>query len=372
MHKLFLFIILLLSSNVFAQKFIGIPFLDKCVKFSPCDLCDLKNPKTISYIDSIGFQLKKITEENETDWPIYRLAFINEELQKVQLKNTSSEAEQLQKKEVLGKLTLIKIQILVEEIINQNDTIYNLSKSEELNYGDFSGVSEINNLIEEVLKLNISESTNKYCRELRMKYMVESSAFIEISPEDFSWYEMNNLKNLKGISEDRVNAAKFFLEDEKSTDFVPFESFTGIGIGAVGAYGKGTWAGYEISAEHVEYSNPFRLNQPVSGGPHVRFSIIGTSYLWNMNDRSKQDLTFHLFNFKHPNLIVNLIQFGAHYGLADKAKWFYRPEIGFGYGIFKLGYSYNLTFDKSLRAQTEKSVFTFGISYPLFRLGDYR
>lgn len=57
--------------------------------------------------------------------------------------------------------------------------------------------------------------------------------------------------------------------------------------------------------------------------------------------------------------------------VADKMKWFYRPEIGISYGIFNLSYSYNLTFDKSIRFATEKNMFTFGISYPLVRIGDY-
>jgi hypothetical protein len=371
MKNIILSTILLLTSNVFAQKFIGIPFLDKCIKMSPCDLCDTKNPKTIAYMDSIEVQLDKIITEEKSNWQAPTMKLIDQEIQRYSLSNTSAEAGLSHQKEILGRLKLLKVKLLIEHVISVNDIVYNLALSENETLKDFSGVTEINNLLEDVISLNISESTNRYCRELRMKYMNESYALEEIYLEDFSWYEMNDLKKLKGISEDRVNAAKIFLADEKTTEFVPFSSFNGIGIGAVGAYGKGTWAGYEITDEYVSYSNPFMLNHRISGGSHIRGSLFGTSYLWNMNDRSKQDLTIHILNFKHPYLNINLIQFGAHYGLADKGKWFYRPEIGFSYGIFKLGYSYNLTFDKSFRSQTEKSMLTFGISYPLFRLGDY-
>lgn len=371
MYKFLFVFSFLFTSNAFAQSFIGIPFFDKCRKMSPCDLCDTKNPKTITYMDSIGVQLEKISANDETNWQVPSLELINKEIRRFSQLNPNLEANLYPEKEILGRLKLLKVRLLIEQIISVNDTIYNLALSENETLKDFSGVTEVNKLLEDVISLNISESTNTYCREMRMKYMNESYALDEISPEDFSWYEMTNLKKLKGIPEDRVNAAKIFLEDAKVTKFVPFSSYLGIGVGAVGAYGKGTWVGYEITDEYVDYSNPFQLSHPISGSPHARFSFIGTSYLWNMNDRSKQDLTIHILNFKHPILNVNLIQFGAHYGLADKGKWFYRPEIGFSYGIFKLGYSYNLTFDKSLRSQTEKSMFTFGISYPLFRLGDY-
>lgn len=371
MRKILFAFSLLLTSNMFAQSFIGIPFLDRCRKMSHCDLCDTKNPMTTAFMDSIEDQIDKIYNEDKSNWQTPTMNLINKEIQRYSLSNANTLADLTTQKEILGRLKLTKARFLIEYVIPENDTVYNLALSELETLKDFSGVVEINNLIEEVISLNISESTNQYCRELRMKYMNESYALEDISPDDFSWYDMHSVKELKGISEDRMKVAKIFLEDEKTTKFVPFSSFTGIGVGAVGAYGKGTWVGYEITDEFVQYSNPFLISHAISGGPHGRLSFLGTSYLWNMSDRSKQDLTIHILNFRHPFLHLNLIQFGAHYGLADKGKWFYRPEIGFSYGIFKVGYSYNLTFDKSLRSQTEKNMFTFGISYPLFRVGDY-
>ncbi|NDA64361.1 MAG: hypothetical protein EBX50_20385 [Chitinophagia bacterium] len=93
--------------------------------------------------------------------------------------------------------------------------------------------------------------------------------------------------------------------------------------------------------------------------------------MWNINDRTKQDFLFHVLSWKHPLININLVQFGLHRGITDKEKWFYRPELGLSYGIFKASYSYNLTFDKAFRPNTEKHLFTFGISYPLVRLGAY-
>jgi hypothetical protein len=260
---------------------------------------------------------------------------------------------------------------MVEELIDEKGIVYNLALSEYESYGSFEGVNEVNSLFDEIIALNISESTNQYCRELRLKYMVESYAFSDINPEDYSWFYDKKIKKLKNFPEDKIVAAETFINDSKSTSFVPFNSFTGLGLGIAGAFGRNWWFGYEISSDMVEYVNPFRLWHPISQQPHYRISLFSSSLLFNTNDPNQQDLTFGIVHFKHPLINVNLAQFGLHYGLASKGKWFYRPELGLSYGIFRASYSYNLTFDKSVRNQTEKHLFTFGISYPLIRFGDY-
>jgi hypothetical protein len=113
------------------------------------------------------------------------------------------------------------------------------------------------------------------------------------------------------------------------------------------------------------------FSNKISDSPHIRFGFFGASYMWDMSNTNGRDFMFNFLNFRHPILNLNLIQFGYHEGVSDKLKWFYRPEIGLSYGIFKASYAYNLTFDKSVRSLTEKSLFTFGISYPLIRIGDY-
>jgi hypothetical protein len=71
---------------------------------------------------------------------------------------------------------------------------------------------------------------------------------------------------------------------------------------------------------------------------------------------------------------LSLYRFGQHALENEKffKSLFYRPEIGFHYGIFDLTYSYNVTFNKNIRPNTEKHLVSVGISYPLIRIGTYR
>lgn len=370
MRRIFFITMLLWLSNVNAQFFMGIPFLDRCRKMSKCDLCNLKSPKTIEYIDSLDALLNNVIVDDDKLSALNQLKIIDDEIIRFNSMYYTHKPDLTIEKEIYGRLLLTKTKLLIQSVIERDNKVYNLSLTDYEDYPNFKGVSEINGLIDEMISLNISESTNEYLRELRMKYMYESYAF-DMVDDDLSWYSDKGINTLKGVDDDRRNAAKIFLEDEEKTKYVPFSSFVAIGLGATGAIGKGNWIGYELSDEYAEYSNPFLMSHSISGSPHVRFSFFGTSYLINMNDRSKQDLLFDVLNFKHPLLNVNLIQFGIHYGVADKGKWLYRPEIGLSYGIFKASYSYNLTFDKSIRSLTEKNLFTFGISYPLIRIGSY-
>jgi hypothetical protein len=362
------FLFALISSN--AQFFIGIPFLDQCRKMSKCDLCNSKNSRTNEYLDSLDIVLKGVITENDSLSALNQIKIIEKEILNYGSIYASHLPELSAEKEIYGRLLLAKTKLLIQSIIEKDNKVYNLAFTDFEDYPNFEGVMEINRLIDEMIALNISESTNEYLRELRMKYMYESYAF-DMVAEDIEWYYNKSINSLKGVDDDRRDAAKIFLDDEERTNYVPFSSFVAIGLGATGAIGKGNWFGYEFSDEYVEYTNPFLWSHAVSGSPHFRFSFFGTSYLINMNDRSKQDLLFDVLNFKHPLLNINLIQFGIHYGVADKGKWLYRPEIGLSYGIFKANYAYNLTFDKSVRSLTEKNLFTFGISYPLIRIGKY-
>lgn len=370
MRKIFFITTLIWLGNVNAQFFIGIPFLDRCRKMSKCDLCNPKSSKTIEYLDSLDVLLNQAIGNDDKLSALNQLKIIDDEIVRFNSMYATHQPDLTVEKEIYGRLLITKTKLLIQSVIEKDNKVYNLSFTDYEDYPNFKGVSEINGLIDEMISLNISESTNEYLRELRMKYMYESYAF-DMIDEDFTWYSNQSIKSIKGVDDDRRNAAKVFLEDEKATNYVPFSSFVALGVGATGAIGKGTWIGYELSDEMVEYTNPFLLSHAISGSPHFRFSFFGTSYLINMNDRTKQDLLFDVLNLKHPLLNVNLIQFGIHYGVADKGKWLYRPEIGLSYGIFKASYAYNLTFDKSVRSLTEKNLFTFGISYPLIRIGGY-
>lgn len=373
--KIIKIVVLVLSFQVvsYGQKYLGIPFLDKCKKSVKCEPCKTKNPEVLSYLDSLDKVLNAtfLSKDSLKASAKKKLDILNREISTYKGYYDVYSEKISPEKEILARLLLSKIKLMVEELIDEKGIVYNLALSEYESYGSFEGVNEVNSLVDEIIALNISESTNQYCRELRLKYMVESYAFYDINPEDDSWFYDKKIKKLKNFPEDKIMAAETFINDSKSTSFVPFNSFSGVGLGVVGAFGRNWWIGYEISSDMVEYVNPFRLWHPISQQPHSKFSLISSSLLINTNNPNQQDLTFGIVHFKHPLVNVNLAQFGLHYGLASKGKWFYRPELGLSYGIFRASYSYNLTFDKSIRNQTEKHLFTFGISYPLIRFGDY-
>jgi hypothetical protein len=396
----------IIDSNIQKKKyytFIGIPFLDKNTKMINCDLCKSNNKKVVEYSDSLNSILANIKSDLELERNLLKVEIIEKEITNYKSLDSIYKAGQSTDKEILALLLVLKVDLLVNEIVEENGNLYNLSRSLDYDrYPNFIGVTKINDLIEEIIALNINEKTNTFFRELRMKYMIESSAFDENNVRN----TYNNYKtepNLKIVlkyellmnKEDTTfsmnkifdpyksyikpptnsmlqsNATKQFFLDEKLTGYVPFNSFSGVGIGGIGSIGKDFWSGFEISLEYVDYTNPFSYSNPISDSPHFRFSLFGISYLYNTTVREKRDFSFNFFNFRHPYVNLNLLQFGLHKGVLDDSKWYYRPEIGFSYGIFKASYSYNFTFNKIARSLTEKSLFTFGISYPLIRIGKY-
>ncbi len=369
-------IVLSVQAVTYGQKYFGIPFLDKCKKSIKCELCSTKNPEVLLYLDSLDKVLNATFTGKDSDSfkasAQKKLIILNREIAMYRGSYAVYSEKLNSEKEILARLLLNKVKLLVEDVIDEKGIVYNLARSEYESYGSFQGVNEVNALIEEIITLNISEATNQYCRELRLEYMVESYAFDDINPEDESWfYDEKIKKKLKNFPEDKIVAAETFLKDAKSTSFVPFNSFSAIGVGVAGAYGRNWWIGYEISSDWVQYINPFRLSHPISGQSPWKLSLLSSSLLFNTNNPNQQDLTFGIVHFKNPLLNINLAQFGLHYGIASKGKWFYRPELGLSYGIFRASYSYNLTFDKTVRSQTEKHLFTVGVSYPLIRIGGY-
>ena len=368
--KKFIYVLLILITNNFhSQSYIGIPFLDKCKEKSECEVCNPKfiNAKTTAYLDSIETVLEYNSDKQD-------LIFLDKEIIRYGKMAAIRMSELTHEKEVYARLMILKIKLLFEIGINDG-IVYNISSSnlDLTEYPNFNGINEINDIFTELISLNISESSNKFFKESRMTYMIQSGAFDNIDDDDFLWYYDKKVPkpSNNGFSKDKIKAAQVFLEDENSTNYVPFNRYQGIGVGGVGSIGKETWLGFEVSYDYSNSINPFRLVIQNSNEISVRYSLVGSSFLWNINDRSKQDILFNVLNLRFPFLNLNLIQFGLHNGIADKGKWLYRPEIGLSYGIFKVNYSYNLTFDKSVRSQTEKSLLTFGISYPLIRIGRY-
>jgi hypothetical protein len=369
---IFLFLTAIFRS--YSQSFIGIPFLDKCKKLGECEMCKNPLPETKEFLDSMEIVLKPYFSKNEPSKMIQAYNLIDSTVSKLKIDYNVYKEGRSPQKEILGRLLLIKMQYLTLYIIEKGGTVYNLYRSDYESFPDFSGVIEICDILNEIIELNLNEKTNQHLKNLRLEYIYESGAFDEINLENYDWYYQSDLKSLKknkNVSNEKLEIATLFVNEMKESKFVPFNSYTGIGLGITGGVGKSTWIGYEISDDIVDNINPFRRNL-ISGSPNFRFNYFSTSYLWDLNDRSKQDLTFSAFNLRNPWIHAKLVQFGFHSGISDKLKWFYRPEIGVSYGIFHLSYSYNLAFDKTVRSMAEKNMLTFGISYPLIRIGGYK
>lgn len=356
-----------------AQSLIGIPFLDKCQKIGECEMCKNPMPETKKFMDSMEIVLKPYYVKNDKLKMIQACNVIDSNISQLKRNYSVYKEGRNPEKEILGRLLLIKMQYLTLHIVEKDNNVYNLYKSEREHFPDFKGVKEICDLLDEIIILNLSEKTNRFIKNLRLEYIYESGAFDDIDTENYDWFyksELNSLEKNTNLSQEKRDIGNLFVKEMNDSKFIPFDSYIALGLGITGGIGKSEWIGYELSDDLVDNINPFRGNL-LSDSYYFRLNYFSTSYLWNLRDLSKQDLLFSAFNLRNPFIHAKLVQFGLHSGISDKLKWFYRPEIGISYGIFHLSYAYNLTFDKSVRSSTEKNMVTFGISYPLIRIGGY-
>ena len=160
MRKIFFITTLLWLANVNAQFFIGIPFLDRCRNMSKCDLCNPKSPKTIEYLDSLDVLLKNAIVNDENLSALNQLKIIDDEIVRYNSMYATHQPDLTVEKEIYGRLLIVKTKLLIESVIEKDNKIYNLVYTDPEGNPNFKGVSEINGLIEEMISLNISESTN--------------------------------------------------------------------------------------------------------------------------------------------------------------------------------------------------------------------
>jgi hypothetical protein len=155
--------------------------------------------------------------------------------------------------------------------------------------------------------------------------------------------------------------------DFKATSgFIPNHGFFGLNFGYVG-YSRDSvnyFHGLEVSYDRVFESNP--LNN------FFRFSPFGIAFTRNLQ-KNQSELLVKIAELKNFYFLrANVIQFGLNSGVANQAKWFYRPEIGIDVGVMGITYGYNLTFDKAYRDLMGKHQLLISFSYPLIRLGKYK
>jgi hypothetical protein len=293
---------------------------------------------------------------------------------------------------------LIKIiENYTTEIIETDDKIYNLAQSEYGYEDNFitneekderlirakQGANEIVELFDKALALSPNDDITFYLYKKRLDYLVNSELIDELFSVDFEkyteyegYFDLENLTeiNAKAIDDGMDNTYyNQTLKDYKTTNYYPYYDYMGLNFGFTSNYGKDLWVGGEFSVDAVGNKNPFQIVNPLSSGMNFRTSSLGVSYMKNLNTQTND---FAFYPSKITNLFflnINLLQFGFQWGdqFTDNSKyWFYRPEIGFSYGIFCLSYGYNFMFNKSVRDLTEKSVVSLKISYPLIKVGN--
>ncbi len=242
------------------------------------------------------------------------------------------------------------------------------------------GYEVINNYFEEAIGIADIEST-EYFKKKRLYYTVQSSLLDEQYTFNFldeykngNYWELENLNEIIGKGESKgldMQAFKQVNEDYKATDYEPYPEFMGLNIGLSSFYGRDLWLGAEISSDFVQFANPFKLFDPVSSNSAFRISSLAIGYHKNIQTNDN-DISLNSLRLTSV-LFFNLTpaQFGFKWGPSfanDKTYWYYRPEIGFTYGIFTVSYGYNLMFNKNVRELTDKSVINFKISYPIIKL----
>lgn len=363
MKTLFILIFILTSSYSIGQTYFGIPFLDQCRKMGSCPVCD-SDDKNLKALDEkfanefeTRFMSKKYSDQNYKDQINYIDSFLLIENQNELFK---------------AKLLYIKIHIYMA-LIEDGDEVYNFAISIKDSLNDFSGPKKIIDLFDEIINLDIDEDSKLYFQNAKLSYYTGSYLIYEFDRTDYKLNWVSDQSKRSELTDEAKELADNYVQTKSKTTYNPFFNYDAYGIGLTSAIGNDTWVGYEISFDvENETMNPFRRYHPFLGYRNdYRLSWFSSKFLIN-KELSKADLAVSICDFKNwQGFKINLIQFGLHYSDQFEAKLFYRPEIGYSYGIFSLTYSYNYTFNENIRPLTEKHMVNLTLSYPLIRIGKY-
>lgn len=167
------------------------------------------------------------------------------------------------------------------------------------------------------------------------------------------------------------------LETLKKAGFK--EDREGLGVGLKYMHGKESWYGftsnilllmhptYKIKGFNAELGKKDVLDKNLIP---LTMSLCNFGYAYSPSAKI-HDFTLDLIKMQGP-IYLNPTQIGWQYWVEENANYgFYRPEIGLGYGIFSLTYSYNLMFKKTKRADAEKHLLSAHICYPLVKYKNF-
>jgi hypothetical protein len=371
---------------------VGLPFLEQNLPTLNCSFCDLtKSDK--AKLDSIGKECTTLY----SDYEGYK---------EIILSNISKDNSD----ELNGRLLLYLFTLLGTSSAEQSASdpmIYNLSNMGYSNYewndtlkeNEIKGILYMVDLIDKSIAYAKDVGTVSYLKINRFYYLDQSLVLykLKFTPDEFveKYDEYSNklesdpalkiintyiqdkivLYNILSKKETPVNLNQ--VEKVKVNSFLidlnnrlaPFENkrFFSVIPGAKYVFGKESWLGAELALGGVVKQKKFNLYQPPFQGNFLGFGI-------NYDTKSNQkEFLVNICEIRVNHLMMKMYQFGRHDTQLGsfKRSLFYRPEIGFHYGIIDISYSYNLTFNKEIRPITEKHLFNVGITYPLIRLGKY-
>lgn len=364
MKSFVIIVFTILSFQSIGQTYFGIPFLDQSRKLGSCPVCKSKEDTTQLVLENIRAEYDLIFDQKEATLENYlkALSFFDS------LLSTSNFNDIIK-----SRLIMEKIKIYCTGIVENGDEVYNFAISDGETLPNFMGPTKIIDLFDEIIALDIDEQSKNYFRNAKLSYFTRSFLFYQIDKEDYTSSWLKNEEKRAQLPPMERALAQNYVESLNLTSFNPLFYYDAYGLGVTTSFGKENWYGVEFSFDYKnETVNPFiRYYQGLGYRNDYRISWISTKILVNQNV-DKVDFLVGIYDIKnYRGFKLNIAQFGLHSSLQYEDKVFYRPEIGYSYGIFTLSYGYNFTFDQTIRPLTEKHLVNFTLSYPLIRVGKY-
>ena len=195
--------------------------------------------------------------------------------------------------------------------------------------------------------------------QIMEKYLEDKIAFYNVLSKNQT---ENNFDKL-----DKGEIEKKYKEIDRITGPFEYRRNYYLAPGVEYLVGKSNWITSELAFGVRDRNIPYGLDLiPFK----FNFINVGINHDTKANRR---EYFISPLELKMKYFMLSAYRFGIHDSQLSSFKkgFFYRPEIGFHYGIFDVSYSYNLTFNKEIRPFTEKHLLSVGISYPLFRIGKY-
>lgn len=202
--------------------------------------------------------------------------------------------------------------------------------------------------------LNDYNSAINLCKECAVEYQFKRYEFLE---------QLNYFSETLSIEAEYVTVYKSDSSEMKSMGYR--EDRVGLGLGLNAIHGDDNWIGGELSVVSLlEPLNRLKYNSIIDGTTKrywinkypVEASWMTFGYNYSIA-KEYNDFYFDLMNITSP-VHFTFFKFGAlQTDYSSKLLWYYRPEIGVGFGNVSIYYAYNAIFKKSMRDLSERHMF---------------